>query len=258
MRHLFGMHAIDLRQAQRVKELGENVKAAQTALVLLLLSVSRAGAVQLPSVGTTDGLGVNIHFVDGVANAQDLNMIQAAGVKLVRMDCIWDNIETTTAGQYNFAPQDSLVNACAARGIRVLFVLNDYGSPIYGNDPSSAAWQQGFTNFAAAAAGRYKANNVLWEMFNEPNAGLFPGGSTDPNLYMNVVKQAVPAMRAADSQATILGPALGYGGNDTAYLTTCAEQGLFNLVDAPQCPSIRCRQPRIVHPVRLYDGPRDH
>ena len=125
-----------------------------------------------------------------------------------------------------------MVNACAARGIRVLFVLNDYGSPIYGNDPSSAAWQQGFTNFAAAAAGRYKANNVLWEMFNEPDAGLFPGGSTDPNLYMNVVKQAVPAMRAADPTATILGPALGYGGVDTAYLTTCAQQGLFNLVDA--------------------------
>ena len=210
------------------------MKTLLMTLSLVILSVSAAGAVDLglPAAGVPGGLGVNIHFTDAVANARSLDMIQAAGVKFVRADFIWDNIEYSSPGQYNFKNQDSLVNACAARGMRVLFVLNDYGSPFYGNDPTSPTWRQAFTKFAATAAGRYKGNNVLWEMFNEPNGGLFPGGSTNPTVYMNVVKQAVPAMRAADSKATIIGPALGYGGMDTAYLTTCAKQGLFDLVDA--------------------------
>ena len=41
------------------------MKAAVMALVLLLLSVGRLCAVQLPSAVVSDGMGVNIHFTDG-------------------------------------------------------------------------------------------------------------------------------------------------------------------------------------------------
>jgi hypothetical protein len=103
------------------------MKAALMALVLLYLSVGRVGAAQLPSAVVTDGLGVGIHFLwAGTDRLQDLDMIQAAGCKVVRMDCTWDQIETT-AGQYNFAAQDSSYNACAARGIRVMYIL-DYSN----------------------------------------------------------------------------------------------------------------------------------
>ena len=116
------------------------MKAALMALVLLSLSVGRVAA-QLPSAVVTDGLGVNIHFLPawGGTALQDLDMIQAAGCKFVRMDCTWAGIETT-ADQYNFSGTDSLVTACAARGIRVMYIL-DYGNQLYGNDPTSAAWQ---------------------------------------------------------------------------------------------------------------------
>ena len=129
-------------------------------------------------------------------------MIQAAGCKFVRMDCTWSAIETT-ANHYNFSAQDSLVTACAARGIRVMYIL-DYGNSLYGSDYTAASWQQGFSNFAKAAAGRYAGDGVVWELWNEPDGG----GDMDANTYMTLANQAIPAMRAAD---TIKGIARSWG-----------------------------------------------
>ena len=183
------------------------MKAALMALILLSLSVGRVGAAQLPSAVVTDGLGVNIHFNLGGNRTQDLDMIQAAGCKVVRMDCTWDQIETT-AGQYNFAAEDSLYNACAARGIRVMYVL-DYGNSLYGTDPTSAAWQQGFTNFAAAAAAHYKGDgNHMGDLERTTTGGV--SGMSNANTYMALAKQAIPAMRQADPNCTIVGPAVSY------------------------------------------------
>ena len=205
------------------------MKAPLMALVLLFLSVGNVGAVQLPSAVVTDGLGVNIHFMPawGGTALQNLDMIQAAGCKFVRMDCPWVGIEMTK-GQYVFSDEDSLVSACAARGIRVIYNL-DYSNSLYGSDYTSAAWQQGFTNFAWAAATHYKGDNIMWEVLNEPD-----GGVMSASTYMTLAKQAIPAMRQADPNCTILGPAVSnidasIGQN---YLTTCFQQGLLNLVDA--------------------------
>ena len=152
-------------------------------------------------------------------------MMENAGCKFVRMDCTWDSVETT-AGQYDFSAQDSLVDACTAHGIRVLYVL-DYGNSLYGTDPTSATWQQGFANFAAAAAAHYAGDGVVWELWNEPNGGLGLSGMSNANTYMAMANKAIPAMRAADTvngDCTIIGPALS--GIDTNYLTTCFQTGL--------------------------------
>ena len=210
------------------------MKAPFMALALLSLSVAGVGRVrvQLPSAVVTDDVGVNIHFLPswGTTPLSDLDMIQAAGCKYVRMDCTWAGIETT-AGQYNFSGTDSLVTACAARGIRVMYIL-DYGNSLYGSDYTATAWQQGFTNFAKAAAAHYAGDGVIWELWNEPDGG----GNMSANTYMALANQAIPAMRAADTiegDCTILGPAVScINSAGQSYLTTCFSQGLLNLVDA--------------------------
>ena len=157
------------------------MKISPMALALLFLSVGRIGAAQLPSGVVTDGVGVSVHFYGG--GSGDLNMIKAAGCNVVRMDCTWDQIETT-AGQYNFGLPDQLYYDAKPRGIRPMFIL-DYGNSLYGTDYTSTAWQQGFANFAAAAAAHYKGSNVIWEIWNEPNSG-----SMDATTYTNLVKLA--------------------------------------------------------------------
>ena len=217
------------------------VKAAPLALVLLSLSATNVGAVQLPSAYTLDGLGLQ---TDAFALGDpDEQLVQDAGVKFLRIGLPWWYIEKTQ-GVYNFTDYDNTVNDFAARGIRVLYTLDGSGGnppSVYGTDPGTAAYRQGFSNFCAAAASRYKGNGVVFELWNEPNSGFWPGG---PNVdqYMALVNQAVPAIRGADSNATIIGPATCPSGTgvDTTFLTNCfnygqrypGQKGLLDLVDA--------------------------
>ena len=119
------------------------------------------------------------------------------------------------------------------------------GNPlsVYGTDPGTAAYQQGFSNFCAAAAKEYKGDGVVFELWNEPNSGAFwPGGTPNADQYMALMNQAVPAMRTADPNCTIIGPATcpSSTGIDTTFLTSCfnygtrypGQKGLLDLVDA--------------------------
>lgn len=208
--------------------------AALTAWLLLLVSVCGVGAAELPSAVVPAGLGVNVFFTSG--GQRDLDMIQAAGGKYVRVDAYWHNIEKTK-GRYDFSSLDRLYDDCAARGIRILLILC-YGNRLYsdsnvlyGVSPESPAWRQGFANYAVAMAKHFKGktNKPIYEFWNEPNNGFWPGGA-NVNQYMSVARQVLPAMRAADPNVTIIAPASS--GIDFPFLTNCFQQGLLNLVDA--------------------------
>ena len=173
----------------------------------------------------TNGLGVNIHFTDSTA---DMDMIQAAGCKFVRMDLAWDQVETK-AGQYDFSNFDQLVRQASARGIRVLAILN-FGNSLYGTDPGQETWRTGFSNFAAAAAAHYKGKGNVYELWNEPDGTFWPGGS-NPSQYMALANKAIPAMRAADSTCKIIGPAT-CSATDVDFCKYVFQNGLLNLVDA--------------------------
>ena len=127
-----------------------------------------------------------------------------------------------------------MYNACKARGIQLTFIM-DYGNTLYGTDPTTTTWLNGFTNYAKAATTHYKGDGNIWEIWNEPNGSLWQSGSSNPTQYMNLVKQVVPAIRMADPNSTILGPAITSTSTyqvDTTFLTTCFQQGLLNYVDA--------------------------
>ena len=195
------------------------------AFSLFFLLAGNAGAAPLPAKGTTDGLGVSIHFVDSPI---DLDKIQAAGVKLVRMDLAWDQVEKKR-GEYCFDAFDILVRQASERGMRVITILN-YNNPLYGRDPSQASWQKGFSNFAAATASHFKGKGNIYELWNEPDGDNWPGGS-NPRQYTAVARQAVPAMRAADPDCTIIGP-VTCSATNLDFCKTCFENGLLDLVDA--------------------------
>ena len=102
------------------------------ALMALFLASNSVRAQNLhsniPPPVLPDGVGLNIHFVNGAsmwsnrANFQDatygpidrhmLDMIAAAGFKYLRVDMYWEDIETTK-GVYDWAPWDTLVSETA-------------------------------------------------------------------------------------------------------------------------------------------------
>jgi hypothetical protein len=193
----------------------------------------------LPAAVVPGGLGVNIHFTGDPTN--DLNMIQAAGWQFVRMDVAWAWIETTQ-GVYDFSAYDQLFYGCASRGIRILGIL-DYGNSLYGTDPTTTKFLNGFTAFATAAATHFKGDGIVWELWNEPNGSFWPGGS-NPTQYMALANIALPAIRRADPTASLIAPVTA--NIDTSFLTSCFQQGLLNLVDAVSVHPYRTTSPETV------------
>ena len=199
--------------------------------VSLFVLANGAQAVELPSSTVPNSVGVNIHF-DGSSSdyLQQLDMLQAAGVGVVRADFIWQRIEATK-GTYDFTALDQLATACTARNIRIFGVLG-YGNSNYSSDFTSDSFRNGFTAFATAAASHFSGRNFTWEAWNEPNNPIF-WPSTDPNQYMALANQVLPAIHAADSTATVIAPACGplleTGWNGyQAYMTACFNYGTNN------------------------------
>jgi hypothetical protein len=198
----------------------------------------------LPGPEIPDGLGLNINYqaLRG-APAAVLNLLCAAGFHTLWTDLNWQDVERIP-GVYDFAGSgyDTFVQDLHRRGERVILIL-DYSNPLYDHNlsPYDNAGRQAFANFAAAAARHYRGMGVVWELYNEPDNRGFWRPSPDANAYAALVNTAVPAMRAADPGAVILGPAL-HENNSIAlrYLIPLAQARALNQYDAIS-----------VHPYRL-------
>jgi polysaccharide biosynthesis protein PslG len=95
---------------------------------------------------------------------------------------------------------------------------------------------QAFTTFAAAAATRYRDAKPIWEIWNEPNRANFWEPRANPAEYMALARATADAIRRAEPDAAIIGPALGHKVGEpvleTAFLQACLDDGLAGLVDA--------------------------
>jgi hypothetical protein len=182
----------------------------------------------LPAQVIPEPFGVEIHFVD--PDPQEIALLEAEGFRFVRMDLFWVNIERER-GQYEFGAYDALVRAMRQRGIRIIFIL-DYGNPLYddGHSPRTAETRAAFARFAAAAARRYRGNDIIWEIWNEPNLAKFWSPSPNATHYGQLVLAAARAIRRVDATAWIIGPATS--GFDWPFWTEIAELGTLKYFDA--------------------------
>lgn len=201
-----------------------------------------AGANEIPPLVLPAGVGVNIHFVGG--HARDLDMIRAGGFSFVRMDFAWDATERE-AGRYEWSGYEQLLQHLEARDLRAILVL-DYSNPLYEEtvtspdplkqfprkttaSPRHPASVAAFARWAAAAATHFRGRHVIWEVWNEPNGDFW---SPRPNAaeYSRLAVATCAALRAADPEATIIGPASS--GFPWEYLETFLKSGVLDYLDA--------------------------
>lgn len=192
--------------------------ALPSALAAGLLAVALSAA-DLPAPVLPAGVGVNIHFNRG--HETDLDLIAAAGIKVVRMDLGWAGIERQR-GEYDWSAYDELTANLEKRGLQPLYIL-DYSNPLYeetvvsrnpvtGREQRDTASPQrpesvaAFARWAAAAAERYRGRRVIWEIWNEPNISFWKP-KPDVTQYNTLALATCRAIRAVDPRATIIGPA---------------------------------------------------
>lgn len=168
----------------------------------------------------------------GNTSDPNLDQIKDLGIKVVRRGFTWPNIEKTP-GVYDFKDYDALVDHAQARGLTILGTIalnNKKVAPMVYEDAGRAA----FVKFAAAVVGHYKGRGIIWEIWNEPNIASFwtkhgNGANSDgfADEYTALVKAAVPAMREADPNATIVAGSVNLYEASFPWMERCFKDGIL-------------------------------
>jgi hypothetical protein len=211
------------------------------ALVWLL------GAAHVPTSGAQMGLNarLGITFISSWDHPASEGRYQAAlalGAGWNRWPLYWDRVELGD-GTYNWAGYDRLVVDDVRHGLRINAILlgrpsfrangntiTNLYEPVFANGTDDGGGAINPRNYWAMfvyqAVARYKPNGVLaqqqrwadgmgvrvWEMWNEPDLGLFwNGGVRD---YVRLLKVGYIAAHAADSAAQVMYGGLAYGNPD--------------------------------------------
>jgi hypothetical protein len=223
------------------------------ACLLVSLLPLLGDAAEIPQPVLPAGVGVNIHFVTG--HEKDLDLIKAAGFKFIRMDFGWEGIERRK-GEYDWAGYDELLANLDKRGLRAVLIL-DYSHHLYEEavtSPNPLGGQArrttasprhpdsiaAFARWAAASAKHFQGRHVLWEIWNEPNISFW-SPKPDAQEYSALALATAKAIRQAEPQATIIGPASSTF--PWEFLDTFLKSGVLEYLDAVS-----------VHP---YRGPKN-
>ncbi len=229
------------------------MKAVLSFLLTLALPLPLS-AGELPPLILPRGMGINIHFTRG--HEKDIELIAAAGFRLVRMDFGWSGTERTR-GVYDWSAYDRLTSDLERHGLGAIYIL-DYSNPLYeevatGRNPFTGKEQRAlaspqhpasiaaFARWAAAAAAHFRGRPVLWEIWNEPNIAFWRP-RPDVNQYIALARATCRAVHAADPHATILAPAAS--GVPLPFLDAFCASGVLADLDAIS-----------VHPYRGYHRP---
>ncbi|CAN5777538.1 hypothetical protein BH09VER1_BH09VER1_17310 [soil metagenome] len=216
----------------------------------------------LESKSIPEQIGVSVHFrtplPDGGWSVDDqqlkeyeaqMDQIVELGVKNVRFDNAWQWTDKKK-GKYDFAPHHRIMDALKKRGLRAVTLLV-FHDPRF-EAKLSIQTQQGrdaYAEFCGQIVGEFKGQNVVWEMWNEPNIPGFWESGINAEEYMKAAKAAMIAMRKADPECLIVGPASCT--IDVPFLQVCIRDGLLDLVSAVSVHSY-CEAPEVMFSKYLH------
>ena len=172
----------------------------------------------------TEGLGVNIHFTE--PKPGEVKMIAGAGFRWVRMDFIWE-ITEREHGSYDFSAYDRLLKELDANNLRALFIF-DYGNPLYteGKSVRTAEARSAFARWAVAAAKHFSGRGIVWEIFNEPNVGMFWPPAPNVDEYIALASEVGRAFQNEVPNEKLFGPATSK--IDLPFLESCFKANTLN------------------------------
>lgn len=161
---------------------------------------------------TTIGLADSqLYFLSEADINRQLDEMLGLGVQNVRIQMPWAGIEPAQ-GVYDWSQIDRVVNAAYARNMGVLGVLNATptwaatpNTPPYAGAPISTS---AYANFTSQVAQRYAGKVSAYEVWNEPNIGMFWAPEPDPAAYTKLLQAAYSAIKLADPSATVVGGVL--------------------------------------------------
>ncbi|MFQ6081977.1 MAG: cellulase family glycosylhydrolase [Candidatus Aminicenantia bacterium] len=156
--------------------------------------------------------GINAHIPD----SRVLSMIKNAGIKWIRIDFLWYEIEPKN-NYFNWSIIDSVVNNARSKGLSILGVLAY--TPSWANNgkgknfpPSKKAY---WKDYVKKVVNRYKNRVEYWTFWNEPNLEEFWASTVDK--YVNeILIPGANAAKSVDPTCKIVGPDLAHLSSEEA------------------------------------------
>jgi O-antigen ligase len=208
---------------------------ALSLLCLFALALSITSYIALRSAEQTDSRGIDDGFPQPVFGAEELRLgvnaslelfdsatldarlseLQKRGVKYVRQEFRWSEIESTR-GTFDWATSDRIFTAAKKHDIRLLTVLwttpawarADSASPQFpATETSPPKNIDDFAQFARAFAMRYdnQTSIVAYQIWDEPNlSAAWGNGLVNPTLYLQMLRAARAAIHDVNPNAIIV------------------------------------------------------
>ncbi|NJN94594.1 MAG: glycoside hydrolase family 5 protein [Anaerolineales bacterium] len=171
--------------------------------------------------------------------------IQELGFEWVKFQMPWKIVEPT-AGNYDWTTWDQVINAYAAKNIKVM--LNIVKAPDWARPADDDRNVEGpasdpayYASFVAKVAQRYQGKVQAIEIWDEQNMWYKAGGQgrMNPIDYVKLLQQAYPAIKAANPEMLIISGGLTPAGNvadmaidDVEYLNQMYANGVKGYFDA--------------------------
>ncbi|CAK0802599.1 unnamed protein product [Prorocentrum cordatum] len=160
---------------------------------------------------------------------------ELAGVfSIARVVVSWAAVEEEK-GAYDFAKYDHVVGRLKGQGVGVVASLC-CGNELYGcgRYPSGGSMcRDAYVAYAKATISHFRGQNVIWEVFDEPNAAWADGEGTGEAaaqyaLVLDALGQAV-RLDADTSNEILVGPATA--GIDTGFISAVGDTAAFKWLD---------------------------
>ncbi len=167
-------------------------------------------------------------FYGNVDIDNNLNLMQAAGIKALRMDVQWAKIEPTTKGVYSqsyLSTIDYAVDGLKARGMKALMTVDR--TPNWANNNQGQfvppTNDKDYADFLVFLIKRYNGKVNDFEIWNEPNQPQF-WVNPNPTKYTALLKTAYMAAKSVSPSVNILGGSI----SNTTSIGTDFLKGMYS------------------------------
>jgi hypothetical protein len=172
-----------------------------------------------PTLDPTSPFGMGVYLYR-YAHPEQMDraaaLAQAAGCKWSREEFLWHRIEPRR-GEFDWSFYDAVVETATRHGICIYGLIDYWSEWAEAYTPAGIA---DYARYCTALVSRYRDRIKHWEVWNEPNIFFWQGPR---EMYVDLLKAAYQAIKAADPEAQVLG--CSTAGIDTGFIRMVAERG---------------------------------
>jgi beta-glucosidase/6-phospho-beta-glucosidase/beta-galactosidase len=174
-----------------------------TRFLTLLAFAMSLSAIYLPAHGEPKfKVGTTTHFAQAKGDLpHNIEMMQHAGIRWIRDEAYWSQIETEKGRLEMPEMYDRYVRGVAEAGLSPLMLLT-YGNRFYdgGGKPISDEARAGFIRHAQFVAEHFKGLIPAYQVWNEWDIGIGTAGRVPgtPPDYVKLLSEVYPALKEID------------------------------------------------------------